>query len=194
MSSGKRNSNNPSGRPLSHEVTERIYAAVFQLIAQGSYQSVSMDAVAAAAGVSRPALYRRYSGVGPLTLSALQAVGGDVLPMAYSSDAGRDIADYLKLLAEVLSEESVIGQALRGALASALVDPKLGREFAQFIEIRRVPVRDRLLEWDASLSPKQLDAILDSLFGPVLYRLLIRGVPIDEGQVGEIVGRSLGKW
>jgi hypothetical protein len=48
------------------------------------------------------------------------------------------------------------------------------------------PVRLRLVEWDEGLSAKQMDNALDAMFGPVLYRVLIRWV-----RVGEIVDRAL---
>jgi AcrR family transcriptional regulator len=191
MSTGRRTSNNPTGRPRSNEVTRRIHAAVFALIKRGSYQDLSIDAIAAAAGVSRPALYRRYSGVGQITLSALQAEGSAILPMARTSDVRKDLRSYFRSLAAVLAEDSVIGRALRGVLAAALTDASLGPDFAQFIEMRREPVRQRLLAWNGALGEAQLDAALDSMFGPILYRLLIRRAQASNDRVNDIVDRAL---
>lgn len=187
----KRRSNNPIGRPQSEEVTEHIHAAVFLLLKNNLYRDLSLEAIAAKAGVSRPALYRRYASVGQVILGALQAAGSSIVQMPRTTEVQKDLYLYLRSLVSSIAEDSVIGRALRGVLAAALTDSMLDRDFALFIEKRREPVRRRLLEWNNELTLAQLDAALDSMFGPILYRLLIRRVPVQNKHVTEIVDRAL---
>lgn len=191
MPKKNRTTNNPAGRPRSGEVTERIHAAVFALMKTGSYRALSLEAIATRAGVSRPALYRRYANVGQIMLGALQAAGSAILPMPHTNDVRKDLCFYFNSLVASIAEDSVIGRALRGVLAAALTDPTLGSDFAQFIEKRREPVRQRLLEWDDALAAAQLDTALDSMFGPILYRLLIRRARADNNHVNGVVDRAL---
>ena len=186
-------SNNPAGRPRSAEVTERIHAAVFALMKDVPYGELSLDAIAARAEVSRPALYRRYRSVAEVVLGALQAVGGTILPMPNTSDVRRDLCLYFRSLVASIAQDSIIGCALRGVLAGALTDPRFGTHFARFIEKRREPVRQRLLKWDRALTPVELEGALDSMFGPILYRLLIRRVRTERSHVNKIVNRAV-KW
>lgn len=186
-------SNNPAGRPRSAEVTERIHAAVFALMKDVPYGELSLDAIAARAEVSRPALYRRYRSVGEVTLAALEAAGGTILPMPYTTDIRRDLCLYFSSLVASIVEDSIIGRALRGVLATSLSDPSFGARFARFIEKRREPVRQRLRKWDDALTPAELDRALDSMFGPILYRLLIRRVRTERSHVNKIVNRAV-KW
>lgn len=186
-------SNNPLGRPRSGHVTERIHGAVFELLKHEAYNEVTLEAIAEKAGVSRSALYRRYANVGQATLGSLLAAGAAALRMPHTPDLRKDLWLYLNSVASSIAEGTVIGEALRGVLAAALTDPGFAPHFARFIEMRREPVRQRLLEWDGALTPAQLDTSLDLMFGPILYRLLIRRVPARKNQVNDIVDRAL-KW
>jgi AcrR family transcriptional regulator len=193
MNVKKKPSNNPAGRPRSAYVTDNIHAAVFNILQKGSYQNLSIDAIAAQAGVSRPALYRRYVSVGQIALAALQARGPIILPMPSSTDVEKDLCSYFHALVDSIDKDSAVGRALRGALASALVDIDLQPHFARFIAARRRPVLDRLLAWKSSYCDLELESIADALFGPVLYRLLIRQVPVKNRHIREIVNRALDK-
>jgi len=151
-----------------------------------------MDAIAAQAGVSRPALYRRYASVGQTALAALQARGPVVLPIPYSTNIEKDLCSYFNALVASLADNSAMGRALRGTLAASLVDIDLKPHFAQFITARRKPVLDRLLAWNGSYGDAEHESIADALFGPILYRLLIRHVPVRTRHIQGIVHRALG--
>jgi AcrR family transcriptional regulator len=191
MQTKNRLSNNPAGRPRSGDVTDRIHAAVLSLMKNGSYGDLSIEAIAAKAGVSRPALYRRYATVGQITLGALQAAGSTILPMRQTTNVRRDLCLYFNSLVTSIAAETVTGRALRGVLASALTDPAFGPHFARFIEKRREPVRQRLAQWNESLEAAQMEEALDAMFGPILYRLLIRRVTADGRQISRIVNHVL---
>lgn len=180
-----------SARPRSDEVTERIHAAVFTILSQDSYRSLSMESIAARAGVGRLALYRRYLNVRQTVLGTIRALGPVVVQMPYSNDIGSDLRVYFMTLVAGLSEDSPAGRAFRGILAAELIDGGREGDFARFIEERRKPVRLRLLAWKNALEEVRLDCALDSLFGPILYHLLIRGVGVSGESIDPIVGRVL---
>jgi len=191
MQTKNRPSNNPAGRPRSGDVTDRIHTAVLSLMKNGSYGDLSIEAIAAKARVSRPALYRRYATVGQITLGALQAAGSIFLPMPQTTNVGKDLCHYFNSLVTAIAADTVTGRALRGVLASALTDPGFGPHFARFIENRREPVRQRLARWNEALEAAQLEEALDAMFGPILYRLLIRRVTANDSQISRIVNHAL---
>ncbi|MFI9779461.1 helix-turn-helix domain-containing protein [Streptomyces sp. NPDC051956] len=49
------------GRPRQEHVTRAVLDAVVALVAESGMAALTMDAVAARAGVSKPAMYRRWS-------------------------------------------------------------------------------------------------------------------------------------
>ncbi|WP_156935137.1 TetR/AcrR family transcriptional regulator [Pseudonocardia spinosispora] len=59
------------GRPRSTEVDERVFAATLELLNTDGFQGMSMDKVAAAAGVSKPTLYRRWPSKADLAAAAI---------------------------------------------------------------------------------------------------------------------------
>jgi AcrR family transcriptional regulator len=61
------------GRPREPETDARILDAAFRLMAQGGYVRMSMDAVAAEAGVTKPTIYRRWPSKIELAMAALRA-------------------------------------------------------------------------------------------------------------------------
>ncbi len=67
------------GRPREPETDARILEATYQLLAQHGYVRMSMDAVAAEAGVTKPTIYRRYGAKIELAMAAL----------VYKCDPGR---------------------------------------------------------------------------------------------------------
>jgi AcrR family transcriptional regulator len=183
-------SNNPSGRPRSEELTERLHAAIWRLLEAGDYRELTMESIAEEAGVTRTTLYRRYTGRGEAVLGALLVRGAQDLAMMCSSSLTRDLETYFHGLARALSHKNPVGKALRGVLSQALVDDEFALKFEDFLVIRREPVRKRLLsheEW----TDEQIEGVLDALFGPMLYRLLIRGVSVDLERIALLVRVSL---
>jgi AcrR family transcriptional regulator len=187
----RRRSNNPAGRPPDADVTDALQRAVIGLLAQSSYEKLSIEAIARHAGVSRPALYRRFSSVGEMALSALEAAGKQAARMAETDDLKNDLNIYLTRVARALDSNNPIGRAFRCALREALVNPQFRAEFTAFITRRREPVATRLRLSYPSVTEVQLERMVDGLFGPILYRLMVRGVCVEDEAIRDIVATAL---
>ena len=59
------------GRPRDPAVEERILDATLRQLAEHGYARMSVDQVAAASGISKPAIYRRWKGKADLATAAL---------------------------------------------------------------------------------------------------------------------------
>ncbi len=187
----KRTSNNPAGRPQSDELTLRIHSALFGMLIENGYKTISMEAVANRAAVSRPALYRRYANIARLTLGALQEAGSASVIMNRTSDLRSDLETYLAGLVAALAFDSPVGKAFRGVFSEALANPQFGGEFVNLIEKRRRPVAIRLKAGDSFRTDEQIENALDHLFGPILYRLLMRGMPVSDAHIRVTVDAML---
>lgn len=62
------------GRPRSAQVHEAILHSTIQLLAEAGYERISIEAVAAHAGVGKTAIYRRWSSKEELVVDALASV------------------------------------------------------------------------------------------------------------------------
>jgi AcrR family transcriptional regulator len=139
--------------------------------------------VAARAGVGKGAIYRRYRSKDELVTAAVAALVSEEIAVP---DTGSTRADLLVLIREAVA-------LYRGSLAGRLM-PNLVGAFAQQPELART-VRDGFLAGRRSaltdvlrrgvergdLRPDlDIELALDALGGPLFYRLLITGGPLDD--------------
>ena len=111
--------------------------------------------------------------------------------MTYSSDLADDLQHYFTSLVRGLDRNGEVGKALRILLAKAQTDEGLAASFRDFLTQRREPVRLRVHAAFGRHSPERIEQALDHLFGPILYRLLIRNVAVDEDAVRVCIASGL---
>jgi AcrR family transcriptional regulator len=128
-------SNRPPGRPRSPETESRILEVALRLLAEDGYSRVSLDAIAAAAGASKPTMYRRWSSKADLATAALRTIQLSEPPVDTGSTLG-DLAGTLQnfcrsllrpngmaLIGTVLAEESHTPELL-GLFRERIVAPR----------------------------------------------------------------------
>lgn len=64
------------GRPRSARADEAIIEAVLELLAEGTLEALTIEAVAARAGVGKATIYRRWPGKEALVIDALRSLKG----------------------------------------------------------------------------------------------------------------------
>ena len=115
-------------------LTAAIREAVLDLLVEAGVGAVTMEAVAARAGTSKPVLYRRWPDRGALLRDTLVPLAMDAIPHV---DTGTYRSDMLAVLrgwaALFASPRGVIGPAIVGAMPH---DPELARAF-----------RDGVIQW-----------------------------------------------
>ncbi len=123
------------GRPRSDEAEARILAVALRLLAEDGYSRMSLDAIAAAAGASKPTMYRRWSSKADLATAALRTIQLSEPPVQTGSTLG-DLTGTLEnfcrslmrpngmaLIGTVLAEESHTPELL-GLFRERLVNPR----------------------------------------------------------------------
>jgi AcrR family transcriptional regulator len=88
-------SRKPGGRPRDPELDERILVATRALLAERGYQGLSIDAVARAAGTTRPTVYLRFATKADLATSAVAGMQVDD-PLAETDDIRADLVAELR--------------------------------------------------------------------------------------------------
>ncbi|MFF3492605.1 TetR/AcrR family transcriptional regulator [Streptomyces sp. NPDC002795] len=113
------------GRPRQEHVTRAVLEAVVELVAEQGMGALTMDAVATRAGVSKPAMYRRWPTKQDLIIAAAEShVGTLTVP---------DMGDFRAELRAVLMErvrayrQPGVGRLLAGVI-SAAAEAGAGRE------------------------------------------------------------------
>ena len=63
-----------AGRPRSEEAHQAILAATLELLAEGGYSALTVEGVAARAGVGKATIYRRWASKLPLVIEASKQI------------------------------------------------------------------------------------------------------------------------
>ncbi|PWR08131.1 TetR family transcriptional regulator [Micromonospora acroterricola] len=181
------------GRPRSIRADEAIIEATLDLLAEGStIEALSIEAIAARAGVGKATIYRRWAGKDALLLDALRRLKG-VLPQP----EGHSVRDDLVLLV------GAIGQNVdpRAAKIMPCLVPEVNRSpdhfrlYQNIIAPRRQLMREVLRRGisEGFIRPDiDLEVTMALLTGPMLIQRVLQWNPeLDErtlpGQVVDAV-------
>jgi AcrR family transcriptional regulator len=162
------------GRPRDPEVSEAILAAARRLLSELGFAGMSIEAVAAAAGVGKPAIYRRFSGKADLVTAVIDRA----LPPMTMPDRGRTEADLRWLFTEGLPEDADAYLALIGGLmAERRRHPELIAAFRdRILRPRRAIVHAVILRGQQRGDVRadvSAEALLDLIAGPILARAFV---------------------
>jgi AcrR family transcriptional regulator len=141
------------------------------------------DDVAARAGVGKGAIYRRHPSKDDLVIASVAALVDEEIVVP---DTGSTRADLLALMSEAveLYRGSLPGRLMPNLVSAMAERPELARVVREGFLVRRRLALTEVLRRGVNrgdLRPDvDLELILDVLGGPLFYRLLITGGPIDE--------------
>lgn len=176
------------GRPRDPDVDAAIMEATLRLLDEQGYQQMSIAAVAAAAGVGRPALYRRYGSKAELVVAAIQRMTAGPEP---ALPAGPHDALRRLLGAAGGAFASPGGVAVLGSLlAEQRRDPELLAAFrARIFDPRRGVIHrvvaDGVAAGDVATDADR-EAIDSLLFGALLARAIL-GETVDAAWIDRVV-------
>lgn len=181
-------------RRRSKRAHEAILAATTSLLEAKGYNGLSIEAVAAQAGVGKQTIYRWWPSKAALVMEAYSAMVAQEIVIP---DSGRLEEDLYLLFEQIFSRlsSSGFGKAIAGLLTEAQTDSVLAAEFLDgFVGWRRKVVR-QLLEKGLSrgeVAPEaDLEIAVDSLFGSMWYRLLVGHAPLDQKFAKALVKQML---
>lgn len=183
------------GRPRSVERDDAILEAAARLLGELGYSRMSMEAVAAAAGVSKPTLYLRYAGKADLVAAAFERLRIGGAP-ALSGDLRADLVAQLRHLRLVFER---VGMSMVGVcLAEADHLPDLiARLRTRSLEPGRALMRDALAAAQARgavAADADIETAIETAVG-AYYARYLAGQPFDAGweeRVADATLRSLG--
>lgn len=177
------------GRPRDPSRDVAILSATLELLAEGGLSAVTMEAVAARAGVGKATLYRRHPSRDALVVEALASLAEPVDP---PSDAS--VRDALVAMLEALQRRSasLAGRIFPRLISEAVDNPELMRRYrAQVMDPRRerfLAVLRRGVEEGVVRPDVDLDHAADLLLGVSAYRNLIRtDPPVAAGFAARVV-------
>jgi len=185
------------GRPRDARAHQAIIDATLELLSSEGYAKLTIESIAAKAGVGKTTIYRRWPSKGPLVsevLSSLIHLG----PMVDSGDTRKDLATFLRTVLTAMSQP-MVGGTIPGLTNDMGHDPALAEPFRRFVI---APKRTRVNAiLDRAVSRGELDEdvdremVLDLLVGPVVWRALFTGSPLSfevTQSIADHVARAIG--
>lgn len=171
------------GRPRNPAADESILAAARAMLAGGGLSGLTIEGVAARAGVAKTTVYRRY----PTKIDlAIAAIADLVRHPPISDEITEDMRSITNTFGEVLGDNSTQAAFLAVAGAAA-TNPELHDLFERnVIQAAREQVADRVQHAQAlgyAVSDVDLDFLHDVLIGTVIHRQIIRQQPLDDAFV-----------
>jgi AcrR family transcriptional regulator len=160
-----------------------ILEATLGLVAERGVHGFRTEDVAARAGVGKGAIYRRYRSKDELVTAAVAALVSEEIAVP---DTGSTRSDLLALMRETVAlySGSLAGRLMPNLVGAMAEKPGLARTVrGEFLSGRRAALTEVLrrgIERGDLRSELDVELALDVLGGPLFYRLLITGGPIDE--------------
>ena len=185
----------PRGRPRSEKAHEAILRAAAGLLLEHGLAAVSMDAVAARAGVSKATIYRWWPTKESLALDALYTEWTAAAPVP--RDTGSLRSDLIELLSPWVRLVSAqpYGRVIAALLAETRADPAFAAEYQRrVIEPRRDQAREifgRAIERGEVPADLDLEVALDLIYGPLYLRLLQGHAALNDGFVQAAIDLAL---
>ncbi len=162
------------GRPQSEEAQRRVLQAAHEILMTEGFGRLTIEAVAARSGVGKPTIYRSWANAQELAMAALLVTS----PAETQVDgATAQAALGAQMRALVTAFATTRGRQITMALAAADPESEFTKAFRnQVILSSRAAGRD-ILEQAAARGeiapPPDLEALLDMIYGPVFFRLLV---------------------
>ena len=182
-----------AGRPRDPSIEGRVLEIALRRLAEDGYEGVSLAAVAAEAGTTRSALYRRWPGKAELATAAIAS-------LSEADTRGITADPYADLVAELAAFRRGVtrpdGLSLVGTMLQRGTDPELRRLYRERIVIPRRARLRAILERAAVqglLAGGDLELAVASLTGSFYALALAGAVPPDwPARAAAHAWRSLG--
>ena len=174
----------PPGRPRSAEADRAILRATVDLLAEEGYGGVTMEGVAARAGVGKATVYRRWASKSALVVDAIDACRESSWQPPDTGSARDDLLAFVRGFMHQL-RTSDAGRVMPALVAELAHNAELAESFRQgFVQPRRARVLEAVRRGvDRGAVREGVDAVLvaDAVVALLQHRFLVTGMAIDDG-------------
>jgi AcrR family transcriptional regulator len=185
------------GRPRDPEADRAIRQATIELLSEEGYDGLSIESIAARAGVGKTTVYRRWPSKEPLVVDAIKHFKAPMDPAPPRDDEStrdaliRSLGTFTKAVGH-----SDTGRMMAGLVAEMARNPELARAVrAGILEHRRGLLRsilNRGIERGEIRPDSDIEVVADMLGGAIVTRVLLTGGPVSPQIVRTTVDVALG--
>lgn len=173
------------GRPRDARNDQAILEAARDILREQGYRGLTIDGVAARAGVGRPTIYRRWPSKPALVVAALVDSSRLALPADDTGSLRRDLIAVQRHQVELMTSAPDNRRVTAGLIADLATDPELAESYvSRYLAPRRAAVF-QVLQRGVDRGELRADVdfafVYDLLVGPLFMRTVVWGEPLAPG-------------
>lgn len=181
----------PPGSSRRSETSRRaILDAAWDLCREQGFAATTMEGIARRAGVGKQTIYRWWSSKAEVIQEALNERVGTVIDLPDTGDVVADLRAAMVGVAGLFADDE-FNPYPRGLIAAGQTDPQVAESFLAGVVTPRVrAARERLeaaVEAGQLRDDVDLDDVVELLYAPLYYRLLLRTRPTSPEQVDRVL-------
>lgn len=181
-----------------HRRSDRARVAVLHaaddLLVERGYAGVTIEAIAARAGVAKQTIYRWWPSKFEILMDTFLQDAAGALQIPDTGTVDGDLREHLRQLARFLTAQPA-GRVMLALIGQAQHDADVARTFQQRFLNERRALDQRILERGVARgdlrSDTDLDLVTDLIYGPVYHRVLLTGLPIDDRFIDGLVSHVM---
>jgi AcrR family transcriptional regulator len=181
------------GRPRSERARLATLEATADLLVEGGLAAATMEAIAARAGVSKVTIYKWWPSRGAVAVDAYFHRFDETYSYVDTGDVAADLTTQVRLLIRAFGGRA--GEIMAELIGQAQTDPALAETLRTgWLLPRReaaAAVLQRAVERGQIRPDIDVQAVMDQLYAPLYWRLLMRHQPLDDPLADELVRSTL---
>jgi AcrR family transcriptional regulator len=187
----------PKGR-AAHRRSDRARVAVLHaaddLLVERGYAGVTIEGIAARAGVAKQTIYRWWPSKFEILMDTFLEDAAGALEIPNTGTVDGDLREHLRRLARFLAENPA-GRVMLALIGQAQHDADVARAFRDRFSGERRALDRVILERGVARGElgeeTDLDLVIDMIYGPLYHRVLLTGPPIDDRFIDGLVRHVL---
>jgi AcrR family transcriptional regulator len=181
------------GRPRSEKTRLAILEAAADVMLESGFAATTMESIAARAGVSKVTIYKWWPSRGAVAIDAYFHRYRETINFSDTGDVAADLTGQILLVVKAFRGRA--GEVMAELLGHAQSDPALAEMWRErWLQPRRdatIVVLRRGIDRGQIRSDVSLPVLMDELYGPLYYRLLVHHEPLSDAFARELVAIAM---
>ncbi|MDR6554850.1 TetR/AcrR family transcriptional regulator [Paenibacillus qinlingensis] len=177
------------GRPRDPSTQKSILVASYELLLIYGFKGVTVEKIAERAGVSKATIYKWWPNKAAVVMDGFLDAATERLPVPDSGDVFEDVLTHTTNLCRFMVSQE--GHMIAAIIGEGQVDPVLMEACrTRYILPRRaeaLAILHKGIERGQLRQGIDLVICVDLIYGPLFYRLLVTGEPLQDTFVKQLV-------
>jgi AcrR family transcriptional regulator len=169
-----------------------ILRAALELLYRDGFPAMTIEGIAARAGVGKATIYRWWPGKAAVAVEAIMELAIPEIAHPDTGSARKDLNQQLHAVVDFF--DAKVGKALLALIAEGQHDRTLGKLLSErLIAERRASageVFQRGIDRGELRGDLDVEIAIDALYGALYYRLLVSHAPIDRAYTDALIGEA----